>query len=310
MKILITGASGFVGSWICRVLAKEHQVTALIRAESSAYRLAGIPNLRISRSDEGSWTDDLKKMAPDALILSDWWGVENQYRNDEKQFANVARFKSIVDSAIASGVRHIIGIGSQAELGPVENRVYETQPDNPTTLYGQAKVEARKYLLERNSAEISTSWVRIFSTYGPLDSGDWLIPNTIKALLGNKVMDLTEGEQKWSYLYISDLAEAVLTCMSNRLSGIINCGNPESVTVRSVVLKIAELLGGEELLNFGAIPYRNDQVMFMSPVCESLTSAGWKPSISIDDGLYEVIQWLSGQETDSLVANKIPTVRQ
>ena len=310
MKILITGASGFIGSWVARKLAAENEVIALIRIESSTYRLDGLHNITILRTNEKNWASEVEKIHPDVLVLADWWGVENQFRNDEKQFTNVERFKLIVDSAITSGVRQVIGIGSQAELGPVKNKVYETQPDNPTTFYGQAKVEARKYLLEKNSSNTSTSWVRVFSTYGPLDTGDWLIPNTVKALLGKKVMDLTEGEQEWSYLYISDLADAVLTCVSHRLVGIINCGNPESVTIRSVVLKIAELLNGGDLLNFGAIPYRDDQVMFMSPVCESLTIAGWKPRVNIDDGIYEVIQWLSGEETFALTANKIPKVRK
>jgi UDP-glucose 4-epimerase len=306
MKILITGASGFVGSWICRKLASHHDVTALLRNESSTFKLKNILNLNIAQNSELEWITYIRRSQPDVIILADWWGVENQYRNDERQFQNVERFKKLVDAALSTGVNHIIGIGSQAELGPVQNRVYEDQPDNPTTSYGKAKVEARKYLLSINSEDVKTAWFRIFSTYGPLDSGNWLIPNTVKSLSNQKSMDLTEGVQKWSYLYITDLAEALLVCIKNGLSGIINCGNPEPVLIKEVVLKIASLMGREDLLNFGAIPYRNDQVMLMSPVCETLSSVGWHPRVDINEGLYQVVEWLSGRETEYLKREKVP----
>jgi nucleoside-diphosphate-sugar epimerase len=306
MKILITGASGFVGSWLCRILALDHEVTALLRVESPTFKLEGITNLNVIHSSELDWARYIQNSQPEVLILADWWGVENLYRNDERQFQNVERFKTLVAASLGNGVRHIIGIGSQAELGPVHNQVYEDQPDNPTTSYGRAKVEARKYLLGVNSEGVKTTWFRIFSTYGPLDSGNWLIPNTVKSLRNQKSMDLTEGAQKWSYLYITDLADALLVCIQNRLSGIINCGNPEPVVIKEVVLKIAALMGKEDLLNFGAIPYRSDQVMLMLPVCETLSSMGWHPRVDINEGLYQVVEWLSGRETEYLKREKIP----
>jgi UDP-glucose 4-epimerase len=310
VKILITGASGFVGSWVTRHLAADHQVTALIRPQSSDFRLSGVFNLNIVRLPENKWADAIEMIEPELVILADWWGVENTYRDDPRQFDNIARFKSLVDVSIKTGVKQIIGVGSQAELGPVESIIAESQIDNPTTAYGKAKIEARKYLLENGYGKTLTTWLRIFSTYGPLDTGDWLIPNTVRNLLVEKTMDLTEGEQSWSYLHVADLTSAITLCVDRSLTGIINCGNPETETIRNVVSKIADIMDKKHLLNFGAIPYRHDQVMQMSPRCESLTAAGWKPHIKLDDGLGEVVKWLSGSEISNYFGSQIPLISQ
>lgn len=306
MKILITGASGFVGSWLSRLLSDTHDVTCLLRENSSSYRLEGISRITLIHAREDSWEEMVRMLRPDILILADWWGVENSYRNDKRQFLNLDRFKSLVDIAIDTKVSQIIGVGSQAELGPVGNKVYETQGDNPTTLYGEAKVQARKYLLNLSSKSTRTTWMRIFSTYGALDTGDWLIPNTIRKLSQNKPMELTKGEQQWSYLYISDLVEAFSICIEKGQSGVVNVGNPATIRIEDAVLEIGKQLEKQQLLKFGVIPYRRDQVMLMIPVCETLIELGWTPKIEYSAGILETIKWMSGGETPTLRNLGIP----
>ena len=131
MKILITGASGFLGSWICRVLAINHDVIALVRPESIPYRLKGIDSIKILNRKATFWPECIIETKPDVLILGDWWGVENKYRNDKKQFENIDRILELVKAAKKVQVNTIIGIGSQAEIGPVSHVINEDSPDNP-----------------------------------------------------------------------------------------------------------------------------------------------------------------------------------
>jgi nucleoside-diphosphate-sugar epimerase len=304
MKVVVTGASGFLGSWISRILSYENNVIALVQEKSSTRNLDGIKNIEIIRDDVFNWPHLIREKAPTTLILSDWWGVGNVHRNDPKQFDNLDRFQALVESAISANVRNILGVGSQAELGPVSETIFENQIDAPTTLYGVAKVNARKILFDLvKDTNSRATWMRIFSTYGPLDNGNWLIPNTIDALSSGEEIKLTLGLQQWSYLHAFDLGVAFSKIVNNpEVNGIINVGNPETSTIREVTQLIGRFFSKSELLNYGSIPYRPDQVMQMKPACETLMELGWTPKVGIDEGITQTIQWNLGWKSNQLTA--------
>ena len=293
MRVVVTGSSGFLGSWIVRVFAAHHEVTALVRPSSDTYRLEGIDGLQIERRESADWPAFISAEKPDALILADWWGVGNQDRNDSRQVDNIARMERLAVAARDAGVGLVVGVGSQAELGPVSNRITEDLPDNPTTEYGKAKVAAR--IAAHQALKGSTTrcaWLRIFSTYGPSDTDTWLIPQLIDTLTKGEVMALTKGEQEWSYLHAFDLARAFEAVIENKsLSGVINVGNPKTIILKNAIHTIADKLGANHLLGFGTMDYRPDQVMKLEPACESLTSIGWKPVVSFENGIAQTIQW-------------------
>ena len=300
MRIVVSGASGFLGSWICRVLSTSHEVIALVRPTSSLYRLQGIASLKIAVVDEQGWGAYIANVNASAWISLDWSGVSNRDRNDSAQFRNIDRLEGLCNQV--SNVPLVIGTGSQAELGPINETIYESQADSPTTAYGEAKVQARTLMSEKFEGTASRFvWARIFSTYGALDSNDWLMPATIDALLAGKRMPLTRGEQEWSYLHALDLARAFETAIETpSIKGIMNVGNPETVKVSDVAKEIGIALNKTELLGFGDLEYREDQVMKLAPACESLTAAGWKPEISLKDGIAHLINWMNHKTDVSL----------
>ena len=302
MRVIVTGSSGFLGSWICRVLAEHHEVTALVRPSSDTYGLQGIDGLRIERRESAYWAAFISAEKPDALILADWWGVGNHDRNDERQSGNIERMERLAVAARDAAVGLVIGVGSQAELGPVSNRITEDLADNPTTEYGKAKVAARKAAQKVLEGSVTRfAWLRIFSTYGPTDTDTWLIPQLIDTLTKGEVMDLTKGEQEWSYLHAFDLARAFEAVVENEsMSGIVNVGNPKTIILKDAIHIIADKLGANHLLGFGKLDYRPDQVMKLEPACESLTAFGWKPVVSFEDGIAQTIQWRHREEETQL----------
>jgi nucleoside-diphosphate-sugar epimerase len=302
MKVLITGASGFLGSWICRVLTVDHEVIGLVRETSLLNRISDLKNVRIVRAESNLWADYVSESRPDVLVLNHWAGVNNQSRNDPLQDDNPKAIQQIAEAAMNAGVKTIIGVGSQAELGPVRSIISEIDVDKPTTAYGRAKVNTRLAIEELiKGTEVRFIWMRIFSTYGPLDEGSWLIPNIVDSLVNNREMDLTKGEQQWSYLHAYDLASAFRTVIERPgLKGVVNVGNPQTISVHEVASIIGEILEKKELLRFGALDYRSDQVMRLEPLCETLTNAGWFPQIGFDEGIRQTINWLQKKPVNSL----------
>ena len=302
MKIVVTGSSGFLGSWICRVLAQSHEVVALVRPTSDLFRLSGINNLTVMPINPEDWNKYILQSKTNALVLADWWGVGNLERNDPRQFENVERMISLASAAEQSGLKIVIGVGSQAELGPISNVITEDLPDNPTTKYGIAKAKARLELTDIfKKSDTRFVWMRIFSAYGPLDTGNWLIPQTVDSLLRGEIMKLTKGEQEWSYLHAFDLAKGFQAVLENSaIEGIVNVGNTHTINLKEAILKIAQNLEGQQLLEFGAVEYRPDQVMKLKPLCEKLSQAGWSPQISFKDGIAQTIAWLKRESSNQL----------
>jgi nucleoside-diphosphate-sugar epimerase len=257
-----------------------------------------------------AWSEYILTNSPDVLILNDWWGVGNEHRNDKRQLENVERLVGLTESALNAKVETIIGIGSQAELGPVESEITEMMPDNPTTIYGRAKVETRLRMQDLISKSDSRFiWMRVFSIYGPLDEGSWLIPNVIDSLLNEKRLEMTRGEQEWSYLHAYDLASSFSAVINDPgTSGVVNVGNPTTISIREVGLTIANLLKKTELLDIGALEYRPDQVMKLKPLCETLTRLGWRPQITFQKGIEQTIDWLSKKELISILTENKKTI--
>jgi nucleoside-diphosphate-sugar epimerase len=303
MKIVVTGGSGFLGSWICRILENTSEVHSFVRKSSSLYNLRGLTNTQVYRVSDQELQKTLQDLSPDVVIDCAWSGVGNEFRNNSSQGDNIERGLLLASAAKRAGVKLFLGVGSQAELGPVANQILEIQMDAPTTLYGQAKVDMRtRYEDVFKNSNTAFVWMRIFSTYGPLDTGNWLIPNLVDGISKGNVNDLTLGEQQWSYLHAVDLANAFKCVIDAQLTrGIVNVGNPETLSIRDVATFIAQTMGHIELLNFGAIPYRTDQVMILKPECETLKSLGWAPQINIFDGLSQTIGWLQGKHIDSTI---------
>ncbi len=302
MRVMITGASGFLGSWLCRVLSRDHEIIGLARDTSNLFKLSDIKNLQIRQSATQLWPDLIREYHPDVLVLNHWWGVGSDKRNDSRQFENIENLKPLILASRMAEVSTIIGVGSQAELGPIESEINELQIGRPTTLYGSAKLRSR-YIIEEllRDSEARFVWMRIFSTYGPLDEGSWLIPNLVDSLISNKRMKTTRGQQEWSYLHPYDLASAFNTAIVNRkIVGTVNVGNPETISIYEVCLTIGKMLHKQELLDIGALEYRADQVMKLRPLCETLTQSGWLPEISFDEGIKQTVDWLQRKSLSPL----------
>ena len=303
LRICITGASGFLGSWTAQVLSEDFDVFAVTRADSSIEKLESNGKISIISEDFENWVSSINKLSPDVLIMHDWQGVGNSDRNSASQYSNVERIKTFVQGL--NPIQQVIGVGSQAELGPRNDEILEEDSSAPTTDYGHAKCEARDFLTNHfRDSGTNFKWARIFSTYGAMDNGNWLIPNLIRSLNLETPFPLTEGNQEWNYLHAFDAAEAFRILSLAGEPGIYNIGHTKNSTIRDVCHEIANIMGkNHDLLKFGDIPMRPDQVYKLWVSTSKLQNLGWQPKVDLSEGLIHTINWICKKKLSPISLN-------
>jgi UDP-glucose 4-epimerase len=304
MRIFLTGSSGFVGSFFLSNLLNsiETEVAVLLRNPKHAWRIQDLlPKVKVVTGDLNnlnSIESELLSFRPDTFVHLAWNGVFGGNRNDHLQWRNVNSTLELVELAHRLDVKTWIGLGSQAEYGPCQNKINESCATHPTTMYGASKFAAQS-LSEKLCEQfgIRYAWLRLFSSYGPADNPQWLIPYTINKLLKNESPNFTPAEQLWDYIHVKDVASAISSVIfHSNARGIFNLGSGNVVPLRLIIEKIRDITNPSATLNFGALTYRPDQVMHLEADIDRLFGAtGWRPSISLDDGLYETVNWWKSQ---------------
>jgi nucleoside-diphosphate-sugar epimerase len=291
MTLLVTGAGGFVGAAVVRAaLAEGHRIVALSRTPDPP-RLSGLDGDLVLRAvdmaDTPALTATIAAAKPDGVVHCAWEGVGGPERAGDIQLTNIATTCALVDAAIAVGAAKFVGIGSQAEYGRFDRRIDEGDLPAPTMLYGAAKLAASHLARQRAlAAGMAFAWLRLFSTYGPGDNPNWLIPSVIADLLAGRRPRLTTGTQCWDYLHVDDVARAVGAVATGPAAGIFNLSSGQAVPVRTIVEQLRDIAAPDNALEFGEIPFGPDQIMYLEGDNSRLRSAtGWEPRIPLAEGL-------------------------
>ncbi|EJN12831.1 nucleoside-diphosphate-sugar epimerase [Bradyrhizobium sp. YR681] len=298
MRVFVTGASGFLGSYlVADLVARGHEAAVLLRPESASWRLDEV-NDRLHvipgcLEDLDGLRGPLAAFAPEAVVHMAWRGVAGADRNSPVQAANVPDTVGLAELAAAAGAKIFVGAGSQAEYGPYDRAIHEDDIPRPTTLYGMAKLAAGSMAMRLcEERGLRAAWLRIFSTYGPRDADYWLIPSMIRNLRSGQHMALTACEQRWGFLHARDAASAFrLAITHDSARGIFNVGSPEAPPLRETVTRLRDLVDPAASLGFGELAYRPDQVMILAADVSRMLALGWKPEVSLDEGLRETVDW-------------------
>jgi UDP-glucose 4-epimerase len=296
--IVIHGASGFLGKhFVRKLIAEKIPVHIIARHSSSISEFENKNFVSISRYEKSISEIDPHKIAVSTPVFFDfaWYGVFGTERNDERQLSvNIPMTEASLKLASVLKSKHWIGVGSQAEYGNLDKKISEQDECHPTTLYGKAKL-ACAGLSERLCKEygMEHSWLRLFSVYGPDDNHEWLIQYLITEMLNDREINVTKGEQCWDYLYIDDVSEMFYKLKDARGAGIANLGSGKSMPVRDIILTIKKITQSNSKINFGAVPYRPDQVMLMeADITKLSTHLNWQPVTGMEEGLRRTIEFI------------------
>ncbi len=301
MRALVTGATGFVGSWLVRKLVDEGAAVAiLLRPSSSLWRIEDVAaEVEIIASDISSLRTSaaqIIRFEPDVIFHLAWTGANSKRYLDYPQqvFDNVAGSLELVRIAQEAGAKVFVMLGSVLEYGTYRVPIREDDPVQPTSLYGKAKY-AVSFLAEPLCQVLGMRFccLRLFWAYGPFDDELRMLPYLIKSLLSGKKPALTRGEQLWDYLYVEDAVDAIhRVAATDGAQGFFNLGSGQAYPLRNVVEQVRDRINPSLPLGFGEIPYQTDQVMHLqADVTKLKTVTGWEPRIGLDEGLKRTIKW-------------------
>jgi nucleoside-diphosphate-sugar epimerase len=300
MRVLLTGASGFVGSHLLARFLRtgEHALAVVLRPGAPPRRIGHLlKQVEIIEGDLArpeALAEPMRRFGPDLVLHAAWAGPNTKNRDHAQHADHVIHTIELAKLAHATGARHFIGIGSQAEYGAAAVRTDEEQPARPVTLYGTAKLCAGLLAGKLCSTfGIRFAWVRLFAAYGPEEDPAWLIPSMCRALLAGQRPATTPGEQRWDYLYVEDAAEAIhRVAVVPRATGTFNLGSGRVNTIRKVIEIIRDLINPQAPVGFGELAYGPHQVMHMEANIDRLRQAtGWEPETDLATGLRRTVDW-------------------
>lgn len=270
-RAIVTGATSFIGIALIKELIRNaYEVVAVIRPSSSRRPLlrALYPNIKLTECglDQLSHAD-LGIGQCDVLFHVGWSSdfPDSRY-NLDGQMRNVRYCGHSVELAARHQCKSYLCVGSQAECGVVDKPITPYTADNPMTAYAEAKCIA--YAKTRDLCRthgMSHHWPRLLSAYGPYDRAATMVMSCIQACRDRKVLELTPAGQIWDFVYVENVAKALLAVAEKSSSDkkypiASGTGRP----LRDYIAEIAEIMAFPELMEgIGRKSYAEDQVMYL-----------------------------------------------
>lgn len=297
-KIMITGASSFIGvNLIQELIKKNYDIIALVRRNSHKKQL--IPScecIRVIELDMEDYKNASKVVGDevDCLVHLSWNGTRAASRDDaELQKNNYKYSMDIVHGAISMGCKRIISAGSQAEYGICDGIISEESKCNPITEYGKQKLNFYADTLALCQEKgISFKEPRFFSLYGCDDYEESMMISIIKKMLSNEKCDLTLGIQMWDFLHVSDATRGLVLLIEKQCEdGVYNFGSGDTRMLKDFLEEMRMLAKSDSILNYGVIPYPQTGMTTIQPDVRKLVKqTGWYPQISFQEGVLQIMK--------------------
>ena len=308
MNIVITGGSGFVGSYLCEKLIND------------GHKIIVIDNLLT-----GS-TENINNLLVNENFSFIEHDVQDHIEIEDKvdyvlHFASAASPKAYTEHPVNTlkagsvGTINTLGLAkkhsaeyllastSEVYGDPLispQNEEYwgNVNPNGERSMYDEAKrfAEAAVPTYSR-SYDLKTKIVRIFNTYGPrmqLNDGRVVTNFIVQALRNENITIYGDGTQTRSFSYVEDTVAGIISLMNSTEYDVFNIGNPNEMTVGKLAEKIIKLTDSTSEIKYLELP--NDDPKQRKPdITKAKTKLNWEPKVNLDEGLIKTITWVEEQ---------------
>ncbi|MCS6772443.1 MAG: NAD(P)-dependent oxidoreductase [Kiritimatiellae bacterium] len=292
MKIIVTGATGFIGRAVVHALVdRGHTVLAVDRAGSAP---AAARFIRADLADSAAIERLFAEEGGGAALIHLAWDMR-RHEGFGVQAESVRIAAGIADVAAAAGVSRIVTLGSADEFGAASGILTEeTTPVQPLSPYGWAKRAVHDLFASwAIRTGIPVVWLRPFIVYGPGQRGDQVIPYAVECARQRKPAAFSDGQQVRDFVYINDAAEAVCLAVEAPARGFeeYNLGSGQPTRVVDVLRAIAAYFQVEDLFKFGAHPRRpGEPDEFVADPRRAAERLGWRARTDWRSGIEQTCE--------------------
>ena len=299
MKVLLTGASGFIGRHCLTLLrARGYEVHA-VGNDHLPNSLPDSPSVvwhRADLLDHRAVRELLDQTRPTHLLHLAWYAVPGKFWTSSENLRWVTASLELFQQFALAGGQRLVASGTCAEYSCDNGATTQTEgvsPTVPTTLYGACK-HALHVMLEAFAEQsgLSYAWGRVFFPYGPHEHTERLLAYAVRSLLQNEKVNCTHGRQVRDLMYVEDVANALVSVLDSQVVGPVNIGSGQGVALKTVIETIAERLGSKDLVRLGALAARADEpAAIVANVRRLRGEVGFVPAYTLDQGLQATIDW-------------------
>lgn len=303
-KILITGASGFVGSCLLREVINRFakaNTFIFLRKNSKTWRIKDLLNktkvLEVDLLDKNRVKTALSKIKPNIIFhLAAYGAYPAQNSLEDAIKANILGITNLLTSLEKIDFKLFVNTGSSSEYGYKSKPMKETDFLEPASFYAATKASATMIAYTfgvLNRLPIVT--LRLFSVYGPYEEPGRFIPTAIISALEGRDINVVRGPKR-DFIYVKDVVDAYLSCLKLKDFDhrIFNICSGSQTSIEKAAKAIVKLTNSSSKINVGTYEKRPwDTNYWVGDNTLAKKILKWEPRYDFEKGLYESIKWFS-----------------
>jgi nucleoside-diphosphate-sugar epimerase len=301
-RFLITGATGFVGSYLARYMVEAgYDVHIFTRRESNKWRIndliGRLTDHEVDLRDALTVETLVRKIRPTIIYHFATYGGFS-FQNDTSSIieSNLMGTVNLLKACEQVGFECFVNTGSSSEYGIKSESMKEYDILEPLGDYGVSKAAATLFCKsEAMKKNLPVTTIRLFSPYGKLDDPKRLIPYVIKSLLRGESPKLSTPNSVRDYIFIDDVLDFYLKITNQPLVGeIFNIGSGIQTSIGEVVSTISDIIGNGIEPVWGAIERsRTEPNIWVADITKANSYLNWNPTITTRVGLERTVDWIN-----------------
>ena len=293
-RVLLTGATGFIGRAITPVLlSRGFEVHALARRTFTPPP-GNISTHCLDLMDTDSRKELIKSISPSHCLHLAWNALPGHYLTTRDNLLWTATTLELYNDFVKYGGQRFLGVGSCAEYDWSYGLMREADtPYRPSSLYGSAKNASRSLLQESALQDgISFAWAHLFFTFGPGESLGRLVSDIARGCLKGEIVPTSLGTQIRDYMYVKDVANALACLLEGPVEGAVNVASGIPRQVSEIIKAVSEEAGRPDLIELGGRKSSHEEPQrLVADVSRLQNEVGYNPSYTLINGVRETVDW-------------------